>query len=499
MEIFSWFLEAEWHTDWADARHRLGDTATTPDLMRTEPQRRADALLAMARAAASTPPGSQPPRATSNVLIDHDTFEAHLRGETRDPADYRKVVCRTHTGRRLHPDDAVNTALIAHIRRVVYDTTGTVIDLGRRSRLFRGSARDAVMLLLTNCVWIGCDQPIHWCDADHSPQLESPRRHRPPQRQRTVPTPQPTQRTRLPPSTATTTATGTPPTPTATPSPDPVGSRVRLDEVGDQDGWRCWLCDEPVDPDMSVNDPRGPSIDSRTTERKAKAKGKGGGKGHGTGQERLAHRSCNTGKGSTKPVIEWPAELFVADPAVILTTVDRLQRKGGREIVGRCLERDDADERRRVDRRPHLEAGTRLRRQRRRRTRWRSVPRRPPSGPLTSGLEREHRRRHRDVERLTAALVRDRDPRSDGADRVVPLVGQSGRFVPHDHGDASGQVGFGVRHDRATGRIRGWSCRTARDPQQPRRRSRQSPPERGTARRPRNGPPWGCTGRRCRG
>jgi len=117
---------------------------------------------------------------------------------------------------------------------------------------------------------------------------------------------------------------------------------MRLDEVGERDGWRCWLCDEAVDPDMSVNDPRGPSMDSRTTERKAKAKGKGAGKGHGTGQERLAHRSCNTGKGSTKPVIEWPAHLFVADPAVILTTVDRLQRKGGREIVGRCLEQGDA-------------------------------------------------------------------------------------------------------------------------------------------------------------
>jgi hypothetical protein len=117
---------------------------------------------------------------------------------------------------------------------------------------------------------------------------------------------------------------------------------MRLEDVGDRDGWRCWLCDQAVDPAMSVNDPRGPSIDSRTTERKAKATGKGAGKGHGTGQERLAHRSCNTGKGSTKPVIEWPTELFVADPAVILTTVDRLRRKGGREIVGRCLDRDDA-------------------------------------------------------------------------------------------------------------------------------------------------------------
>ena len=131
---------------------------------------------------------------------------------------------------------------------------------------------------------------------------------------------------------------------------------MRLDEIGDRDGWRCWLCDEPVDPDMSVNDPRGPSIDSRTTERKARATNKatskatstakgprnGNDAGGRTGQERLAHRACNTGKGSTKPVIEWPADLFVADTAVILTTVERMQRKGGREVVGRCVDRDDA-------------------------------------------------------------------------------------------------------------------------------------------------------------
>jgi hypothetical protein len=168
MEIFSWFCEAEWQADWADARNRLGEAAGTADLGRTEPQRRADALLAMARAAASTPPDTQPPRPTANVLIDHESFEAHLRGETPDPATYRSVVVRTQTGRRLHPDDAVNAALIGHIRRVVYDSSGTVIDLGRRSRLFRGSSRDAVMLLFTSCVWIGCDRPVAWCDADHS-------------------------------------------------------------------------------------------------------------------------------------------------------------------------------------------------------------------------------------------------------------------------------------------------------------------------------------------
>lgn len=110
----------------------------------------------------------------------------------------------------------------------------------------------------------------------------------------------------------------------------------RLDVVGEQDGWRCWLCDEPVDPEMSVNDPRGPSIDLRTTKAKAKKKGSGD-------QERLAHRGCNTGKGAKDPVVPWPDHLFVVDPAVILTAVERLERKGGREVMARCPTPEDAD------------------------------------------------------------------------------------------------------------------------------------------------------------
>lgn len=170
-EILAWFTEAEWHTDWAEARHRLGPdhTIVPGDLQRTETQRRADALVAMARAAAAnTTPTSGAPRATVNFLIDQDTFETCATGGTPDPSRFRDVVCRTQTGRRLHPDDVVNTALVAHIRRVVHDSSGTVIDLGRRSRLFRGAARDAVMLLATVCAWLGCDRPVHWCDADHS-------------------------------------------------------------------------------------------------------------------------------------------------------------------------------------------------------------------------------------------------------------------------------------------------------------------------------------------
>jgi hypothetical protein len=107
----------------------------------------------------------------------------------------------------------------------------------------------------------------------------------------------------------------------------------RVDEVGDRDGWRCWLCDEPVDPAMSVNDPRGPSVDSRTTDSRKR----------GADVERLAHRGCNTRKGAVKAVVPWPDDLFLADPAPIIASVERLQRKGGREVMARCVTRSDAD------------------------------------------------------------------------------------------------------------------------------------------------------------
>ena len=105
-----------------------------------------------------------------------------------------------------------------------------------------------------------------------------------------------------------------------------------LEAVAERDGWRCWVCDEPVDPDMSVNDPRGPSVDSRTADRKAKI------------PERLAHRGCNTRKGAIAVVIAWPDHLYVVEPAPLITVAGRLERKGGREMVARCPTEHDAQE-----------------------------------------------------------------------------------------------------------------------------------------------------------
>lgn len=112
---------------------------------------------------------------------------------------------------------------------------------------------------------------------------------------------------------------------------------IRLEHVGDTDQWRCWLCDEPVDPHMSVNDSRGPSVDLVVT----KAKAKSGSSAVGT--QRLAHRACNTKKGAVTPVVPWHPDLFVSDPAPILPSVERLARKGGREIMARCSTAPDAN------------------------------------------------------------------------------------------------------------------------------------------------------------
>ena len=109
-----------------------------------------------------------------------------------------------------------------------------------------------------------------------------------------------------------------------------------IDEIGEQDGWRCWLCDEPVDPDMGPRDGRSASIDQRATKKKAKKKSIDLG-------ERLAHRDCNTGKGNNDAVVPWAEHLFVVDPAVIIPSVERLAKKGGREAMARCPTAEDAE------------------------------------------------------------------------------------------------------------------------------------------------------------
>ncbi|MEY3560966.1 MAG: hypothetical protein RL068_118 [Actinomycetota bacterium] len=108
-----------------------------------------------------------------------------------------------------------------------------------------------------------------------------------------------------------------------------------LNQVGEQDNWICWLCDKPVDPDLSVNNDLGPSVDSYGAVRVKKG---------AAFVERLAHRQCNTMKGKISPVVPWPKDVLVVDPSPIFETVERLRKKGGREIIARAPDQNDAEQ-----------------------------------------------------------------------------------------------------------------------------------------------------------
>jgi hypothetical protein len=176
-EIFERFETAELHADWSAAREIHGDDARVEHLERTPAQRRADAIFEIFRRAAAAEGCSPVPLV--NVVVDQDTFEDELRRsagvEVRsDPNEELARRCHAMDGTSLRPAEAVAAALVGHVRRVVVDSAGTVIDLGRRQRLFTGSARDAAFLqaLLRGpgglgCLWPGCDGRGQNLQADH--------------------------------------------------------------------------------------------------------------------------------------------------------------------------------------------------------------------------------------------------------------------------------------------------------------------------------------------
>ena len=149
-EVLEHFTRAEFDAEWDDLRARFRDDASPDKLERSEPQRRADALAAIFAAAAATPPGSRTPEPIVNILVDQSVYEAQLAamlagttGTGPDAADVGHLRCRATSGVAVDPADAVVASLVGHVRRVVLDTDGVIIDLGRRRRLFTGSARSA--------------------------------------------------------------------------------------------------------------------------------------------------------------------------------------------------------------------------------------------------------------------------------------------------------------------------------------------------------------------
>ncbi|MGB3737659.1 MAG: DUF222 domain-containing protein [Ilumatobacter sp.] len=195
--ILDRFSDREYAIDVAANTTLWGDDAHLHELQRTPGQRRHDAIVAIFRAAVASGESGEAAALVLNIVCDAVTWaeisheaglatETNLAGQrvdpftglerpkdlldelTADPASILDRRCETDTGVPVHPHDVLRAALSGHVRRVVVDTAGTVIDMGRRRRLYTGSARDAAKLLVTRCQHPGCRMPARFAQVDHA-------------------------------------------------------------------------------------------------------------------------------------------------------------------------------------------------------------------------------------------------------------------------------------------------------------------------------------------
>ena len=170
IEILERFCDAEFAADWDATVARHGDDACYALMPRSDAQRRFDALYAIFERAAVTDPDATAAVPLVNWVIDVPTIERLLNGTcgcgtaTTDPRQQR---CETVGGIPVPPSDVVAAMIWGQVRRVVVDSAGVVINMGRRRRLFTGNAREAVLLQSSRCVIAGCAAPIRRCEADH--------------------------------------------------------------------------------------------------------------------------------------------------------------------------------------------------------------------------------------------------------------------------------------------------------------------------------------------
>ncbi len=193
--IYERFVQAEFHKDVEARRAEHGDAAEGFALPRTAAQRHFDALEAIFDAAASAGKAMPGPDPVVNIVVDERTIDeaftrvgillpngnrldvddladadplgALVSRSTDRSASLLQRRCETSSGVPVHPVLMLQAALLGHVRRVVIDSAGVVTDLGRKQRLFTGSARLAAKLLARRCSHPGCEVTVTFSDVDH--------------------------------------------------------------------------------------------------------------------------------------------------------------------------------------------------------------------------------------------------------------------------------------------------------------------------------------------
>jgi hypothetical protein len=172
-EILERFERAQFDAEWDELKTRLGDAACPALLERNPSQRRFDALHAIFTTAAGAEGAPRSSEPLVNLVIDTDTFQRQLAlwsGQQAEPVDPATVTwrrCETSDGVPIDPAAMLGAALCGQVRRIVMDSCGRVLDVGRRRRLFTGAARAAIRLTRSRCCWPGCLVPVGRAQVDH--------------------------------------------------------------------------------------------------------------------------------------------------------------------------------------------------------------------------------------------------------------------------------------------------------------------------------------------
>ena len=170
--VLEQYAQIEWQTEWDILAAVHGDQMCAGLMERTHAQRTFDALQRIFAAAASAPEAGAV-GVTVDYVIDAVTFDHQAEEmfggdpEPVPPSHAPDRRCEDATGRVLDPRAVVAAAIVGHVRRMVIGADGTILNMGRRQRLFTGVQREAVLLAARRCTYIGCSIPGHRCEGDH--------------------------------------------------------------------------------------------------------------------------------------------------------------------------------------------------------------------------------------------------------------------------------------------------------------------------------------------
>ena len=147
-------LERElFEAEWAEAKAIHGEETRAEHLKRTASQRRAAALVEMARRSRAMPPGSTDAEALLTILCGYGAFSK---------------ICELADGTVISAGEVVPLLTDADIERIVFDGPSRVIDVGVTPAVLPGAARRAIEVRDRHCVHpSGCDVPAEACDIDH--------------------------------------------------------------------------------------------------------------------------------------------------------------------------------------------------------------------------------------------------------------------------------------------------------------------------------------------